>query len=58
MINNAVSLDDLRSVPANRLERLAADRAGEWSIRTNAQWRICFRWEDGDADDLEIVDYH
>jgi proteic killer suppression protein len=55
---SAVALDDLRSPPSNRLERLRGDRAGQWSIRINDQWRLCFRFEDGDAFDVEIVDYH
>jgi len=58
MSNRAISLDDLRAPPANRLEKLAGDRAGQWSIRVNDQWRVCFRWQDGDAFDVEIVDYH
>ena len=45
-------------VPGNRLERLVGDRAGEWSIRVNQQWRIVFRWEDGNASDVSIEDYH
>jgi proteic killer suppression protein len=57
-IHNARSLDDLRAPPGNRLERLAGDRKGQHSIRINDQWRICFRWRDGDAYDVEIVDYH
>ena len=57
-IHNARSLDDLRAVPGNRLERLTGDRRGQHSIRINDQWRICFRWRDGDAYDVEIVDYH
>jgi proteic killer suppression protein len=51
-------LQDLRIPPGNRLETLRGDRAGQYSIRINDQWRICFRWEDGDAYDVEIVDYH
>ena len=51
-------LKDLRTPPGNRLERLWGDRAGQWSVRINEQYRICFRWEDGDADDVEITDYH
>ena len=51
-------VEDLRIPPGNRLERLAADRLGQWSIRINDQWRICFHWSDGDAGDVEIVDYH
>jgi proteic killer suppression protein len=48
----------LRVPPANRLEKLSGDRAGQWSIRINDQWRVCFRWEGSDAYDVEIVDYH
>ena len=51
-------LDDLRIPPANRLERLKRDRAGQWSIRINNQWRLCFDWKDGAAWNVEIVDYH
>ena len=58
MLNNASSLDDLRIPPANRLEALKGDRKGQHSIRINDQWRICFRWHNGDALDVEIVDYH
>jgi proteic killer suppression protein len=58
MINNATSLTDLRIPPANRLEKLSGDRAGQWSIRINDQWRICFVWRESDAYDVEIVDYH
>lgn len=58
MINNAVSLNDLRIPPANRLEKLRGDREGQHSIRINNQWRICFEWRDGDAYLVEIVDYH
>ena len=58
MLNNARSLEDLRIPPANRLERLRGDRAGQYSIRINEQWRICFVWHRGDALDVEIVDYH
>lgn len=54
----ASSLDDLRFPPSNRLERLRGDRDGQWSIRINQQWRLCFRFENGDAFDVEIVDYH
>ena len=57
MLHRAMTLMDLRVPPANRLERLRADRAGQHSIRINDQWRICFRWVDGDAFDVEIVDY-
>jgi toxin HigB-1 len=55
-INAAAFLDDLRNPPGNRLEALSADRAGQHSIRINDQWRICFRWAEGDAYDVEIVD--
>lgn len=58
MLNNAASLDDLRIPPANRLEPLKGKRKGQYSIRINDQWRICFCWKDGDAIDVEIVDYH
>ena len=58
MLNNAATLDDLRIPPANRLEALKGDRKGQYSIRINDQWRVCFRWKDGDAHDVEIVDYH
>jgi proteic killer suppression protein len=58
MLDAATSLADLRVPPANRLEKLAADRLGQHSIRINAQWRICFRWVGTDAFDVEIVDYH
>lgn len=58
IIDAAVSLEDLRSPPGNRLERLAGDRDGQHSIRINDRWRICFAWQDGDAFDVEIVDYH
>lgn len=57
-LNAATSLNDLRSPPSNRLEALKGDRKGQWSIRINDQWRICFRFADGDAFDVEIVDYH
>ena len=58
MLNNARQLDDLRIPSANRLEALKGDRRGQHSIRINDQWRICFRWNDGDASQVEIVDYH
>ena len=57
-LNRAIDLRDLRSPPGNRLEALRGDRRGQHSIRINDQWRICFRWKDGDAFDVEIVDYH
>ena len=58
LIDAAVSLDDLRNPPGNRLEPLKGDRRGQHSIRINDQWRICFRWKDGGASDVEITDYH
>lgn len=58
MINNAHILPDLRVPPANRLESLKGDREEQYSIRINDQWRICFRWSDGDATGVEITDYH
>lgn len=58
MLNNAQSLMDLRIPPGNRLEALKGDLAGRFSIRVNDQWRICFTWENGDALEVEIVDYH
>ena len=58
LLDAASTLDDLRVPPGNRLEALSGDRAGLHSIRINQQWRICFRWVNGDAHDVEIVDYH
>ncbi len=58
MLDAATRLADLRVPPANRLEKLAGRRAGQYSIRINDQWRVCFRWAEGDAYDVEIVDYH
>ena len=58
MLHRAVRLDDLRIPPQNRLEALKGDRKGQWSIRINDQWRICFVWNDGQVFDVEIVDYH
>lgn len=58
MLEAAVSLLDLRSPPGNHLEKLTRDRTGQYSIRVNDQWRVCFRWQDGDAYEVEIVDYH
>lgn len=58
MIHAAVQLEDLRVPPANRLEALKGDRAGQHSIRINDQWRVCFVWKDGDAYQVEILDYH
>jgi proteic killer suppression protein len=50
--------DDLRVPPGNRLEALRGDRSGQYSIRINDQWRVCFKWEEAGAEDVEIVDYH
>jgi proteic killer suppression protein len=58
MLNRATSLQDLRVPPANRLEKLSGSRLGQFSIRINDQWRICFEWQGSDAFDVEIVDYH
>lgn len=58
MIDAAPSIDTLRVPPGNRLELLKGDRKGQWSVRINEQWRICFRWKDGMASDVEIADYH
>lgn len=58
LIDAAVTVDDLRIPPGNRLERLRGDRHGQYSIRINDQWRICFRFRSGNAYDVEIVDYH
>ena len=58
MLNRANSLAELRVPRGNRLEALSSDRAGQYSIRINRQWRICFRWTDDGPDDVEIVDYH
>ena len=57
-VDAAEQLGDLRVPPGNRLERLRGDRVGQHSIRVNEQWRICFRWKDGNAYEVEIVDYH
>jgi proteic killer suppression protein len=58
LLDAAESPQDLRVPPGNHLEKLAGDREGQYSIRINDQWRICFRWEEGSAYDVEIVDYH
>ncbi len=58
MLNAAHTIENLRSPPGNRLEKLSGDRAGQWSVRINNQWRICFRFENGCAYDVEIIDYH
>lgn len=58
LLHAAKGVEELRVPPGNRLERLKGDRAGQWSIRVNDRWRICFAWSDGDASDVELVDYH
>lgn len=58
MLNRVVQVDELRIPPQNRLEPLKGDRKCQWSIRINDRWRLCFRWTDGSASDVEIVDYH
>ena len=58
MINQSYIIDDLKIPPANRLEKLSGKRNGQWSIRINTQWRICFNWHDNNAENVEIVDYH
>jgi len=58
ILDGAEALSDLRVPPANRLEKLVGDRTGQYSIRINEQWRICFEWQDGNAYKVEIVDYH
>jgi proteic killer suppression protein len=57
-LDAADTLDDLKVPPGNRLERLRGDRKGQWSIRVNERWRVCFEWRQGDAHEVEIVDYH
>lgn len=57
-LDSAFQIEDLRVPPSNQLEKLSGDRNGRWSIRINGQWRVCFRFEGGDAFDVEIVDYH
>lgn len=58
MINNSININDLRVPPANRLEKLTGNRQGQYSIRINDQWRICFEWRGSDAFNVEITDYH
>lgn len=58
MLDAATTIDDLRIPPANRLEKLKGGREGQWSIRINDQWRVCFTWRDRNAHSVEIVDYH
>ena len=57
-LNAATRIEDVRLPPSNRLAQLHGDRAGQWSMRINDQWRVCFRFKNGDAFDVEIVDYH
>lgn len=57
-LDAATEVEDLRKPPSNRLEALTGDRAGQWSIRINDQWRVCFRFDRGNARDVEIADYH
>jgi proteic killer suppression protein len=57
-LDAAIRLEDLRSPPGNRLEALSGNRAGQHSLRVNGQWRVCFVWRNGNAEDVEIVDYH
>ena len=57
-LDAATRIEDLRLPPSNRLEAMRHDRVGQWSIRVNDRWRVCFRFEDGDAWDVQIVDYH
>jgi len=58
ILDGAETLQDLRVPPGNRLERLKGNREGRYSIRINDQWRVCFKWSEGNADEVEIVDYH
>ena len=58
LLHAAADVEDLRIPPGNRLERLTGDRRGQYSIRVNAQWRLCFTWHEGGADDVELGDYH
>jgi proteic killer suppression protein len=57
-LDPAHGIGDLRAMPGNKPEKLIGDRAGQWSIRVNDRWRICFRWIDGHAENVELVDYH
>lgn len=58
ILDAATSLEELLSPPGNHLEKLRGDRAGQWSIRVNDQWRLCFEWRDGAVHEVELVDYH
>lgn len=57
-LDAAIILDDLRMPPSNRLESLTGDRRGQWSVRINDQWRVCFRFKNGECFDVQIIDYH
>jgi toxin HigB-1 len=58
LLDAAERLEDLRVPPGNQLEKLRGDREDQWSVRVNDQWRVCFRWQEDDAFDVEIIDYH
>ncbi len=58
LIEAVSAVEDLRTPPSNRLEKLLGDRLGQWSIRVNRQWRLCFEWREGHAWNVELVDYH
>jgi proteic killer suppression protein len=58
ILDNAKTINDLMALPSNRFEALVGNRAGQYSIRVNQQWRVCFEWKDADAYNVEIVDYH
>ncbi len=58
ILNASSNIQDIKNPPSNRLEKLKGERKGQYSIRINHQWRICFRWHEGDAFEVEIVDYH
>jgi len=58
ILDNAKTINDLMALPSNRFEALGGERAGQYSIRVNQQWRVCFEWKDADAYNVEIVDYH
>jgi len=58
ILHAAAGLEDLRAIPGNRLEKLKGDRKGQYSIRINERWRVCFAWKNGNTHDVEIVDYH
>jgi proteic killer suppression protein len=58
MMHRSINIADLKIPPGNRLEQLRSDREGQWAIRINDQWRVCFKWDNGNAFGVEIVDYH